>query len=148
MIGVTYGDAQSIPKSSPTNKDQRPTTLLTAVVLAGTTAEAHTPPPTAVVAAAAAATSLLSESTNKKLPPLAEILHDTEHFHQIESDGGKMRVKCQVHVVQSCHAPPRHKEICTCVLPQAHRDNYQDLPEKKLGKQTKKPEGYYTFEIN
>jgi hypothetical protein len=55
------------------------TAKLTAALINGTTTSVHTPPATVVAAATATtAISLLSESTHEKLPPLAEIFHDTE----------------------------------------------------------------------
>jgi hypothetical protein len=122
------------------DEDPQPSEL-TALVINGTMASAHTPHAT-VIATAATATSLLSKTTRKKLPPLTEILHDTDHFRQIESDdGGKTRVKCMwcnhvmpLHATKVLHHAARVAnkgvKICTGVVPKAHRDRYQDLYEK------------------
>ena len=97
---------------------------LTDSVINGTIASAHTPLATVVVTAATA-TSLLSETTHEKLPPLAEILHIVP-----------------LHATKVLHHAARVAnkgvKICTGVVPKAHRDSYQDLHEKMLGKSNKK----------
>ena len=130
------------------DEDPQPSELTTAVI--NGMATSVTVPPSTVVAAAPPATSPLSESTHEKLPPLAEILYDTEHFHQIEADdGAKTRVKCMwcnhvmpLHATKVLHHAARVAnkgvKICTGVVPKAHRDRYQDLHEKKLGKANQK----------
>jgi hypothetical protein len=112
------------------DEDPQPSELTTAVI--NGMATSVTVPPSTVVAAAPTATSPLSESTHEKLPPLAEILHDTEHFRQIEA----------LHATKVLHHAARVAnkgvKICTGVVPKAHRDRYQDLHEKKLGKANQK----------
>jgi hypothetical protein len=92
------------------DEDPQPSEL-TDSVINGTNASAHTPPAT-VVATAATTISPLSETTHEKLPPLAEILHDTDHFRQIKSDeGGGRRGSSACGAITSCHSMPRRFSI-------------------------------------
>ena len=105
----------------------------TAAAVAGADATAAAPSPDASVAAASAQT----------LPPLTEILHDTEHFQQYLSSDGKKRVKClwcqhdmPLHATKLLHHAARIAnkgvKICSGLVPKPHKDRYANLYEKKL----------------
>ena len=104
-----------------------------AAAVAGADATAAAPSPDASVAAASAQT----------LPPLTEILHDTEHFEQYLSSDGKKRVKClwcqhvmPLHATKLLHHAARIAnkgvKICSGLVPKPHKDRYANLYEKKL----------------
>ena len=104
-----------------------------AAAVAGADATAAAPSPDASVAAASAQT----------LPPLTEILHDTEHFQQYLSSDGKKRVKClwcqhdmPLHATKLLHHAARIAnkgvKICSGLVPKLHKDRYANLYEKKL----------------
>ena len=87
--------------------------------------------------------------SGQTLPPLTEILHDTDHFEQFFSADGKKRVKClwcshdmPLHATKLlCHAARikgKGVKICQAIVPKPHRDRYLNLYEKKLRGQNKK----------
>ena len=123
-----------------------PSLALTEAALAGDDTPTHSAAAPAGAASASAA----------NLPPLTEILHDTEHFQQLLHKGKK---KCQctwcghlmpVHATKVMWHAARGRnkgvKICNGSVPKEHQDRYRDLYETKLGQKNRKSGefGYFT----
>lgn len=96
-------------------------------------------PPHAAADTANSPDASANAGSGQTLPPLTEILHDTEHFEQFFSaDGKKKRVKCfwcshdmPLHATKLlCHAASskgKGVKICQAIVPKLHRDQRQIL---------------------
>ena len=88
------------------------------------------------------------DAENAPLPPLAEILDDTDHFFMFNNSNGNKRYEClwchhQCSNVTKLIAHVnkirnRGVKLCTEVIPEQHRKRYWDLWERKEGKKISK----------
>ena len=95
------------------------------------------------------------DAENVPLPPLAELLDDTDHFRTFNNSNGTKRHEClwchkecstvtkllaHVNKVRN-----RGVTLCTTIIPEQHRKRYWDLWEKKEGKKISKLGEYFAL---
>ena len=116
-----------------------PTDEVQEALINGTAAEAASAVNAATAAAAAAA------ALPARLPPLFEILQDSEHFRRYESNSGTRRIECLwcnkdlpgnatkvLHHV--CRSNGKGVAPCSGTIPPIHKERYFDLLHRKEGR--------------
>ena len=91
------------------------------------------------------------------LPPLAELLDDTEHFRTSTNANGVKRIHCNwcgldmSNVTKLLHhvnlVKKQGVKVCTANIPKPHKQRYFALYEKKMGAKNRRSGKYFNYFI-